>query len=203
MKTKFLPWLFALLFISSCGMPGPFLPTPTLIPQIQPTAFILPTVTPICISSQPAQIDIDRALAFTGGLFDTPDWKRSYTVSENRVSVTWLNDPLGAVVYLEALIFPCGYEEPDLDNYFSDQNWKTIFANYESYQALAECKRNEGLRLYRFDAANAGADYHINYWVQNDTAQRVIVIMMTFPANAQTPLDDFSFRLFPKLTTCP
>lgn len=59
----------------------------------------------------------------TGKLFERLDWQRSYTVAEGRVTVTWFSETLAAVGFLEALIFPCGYEELDTDYYFNVDNW--------------------------------------------------------------------------------
>lgn len=201
MKTKSLLSLISAIFISSCGMPSPVLATST--PQIRSTEKPLPTVTPVCISPEPVQSDMDRALAYPRGLFDSPEWERSYTVSENRAAVTWLNNTQGSVAYLEALVFPCGYEEPDLNDYFSGENWETIFENYESYEFVAECETNDGLRLYEFDAVSQGFDYQISYWAENDTDTRVIVMMMTIPVESEFLLDEYSARLFPRLINCP
>jgi hypothetical protein len=196
------------VIVSSCGMPATATPTsappPTSTPKIPPTDKPpLFTVTPVCISSKPTQEDIGHALVYTHEIFDAPEWQRSYAVAENRVSVTWQNSPLGAVVYLEALIFQCGYEEPDLDKYFSDENWKAIFANYESYEPIDECKRDDGLRLYEFKTRNQGLEYRIRYWVQNDTDKRVIVTMIVFPIESKSLLDEYSSMLFPDYSTCP
>ena len=92
---KHLPFFlaFAIVLIAfSCGMPGPMLPTPPPIPT--KPAMPLAMFTPVCISAQPTQADIDRALMFTGVTFSAAEWERSYTVSENRVSVSWLNNSL-------------------------------------------------------------------------------------------------------------
>jgi hypothetical protein len=201
--------LLAAIMISSCGKPIPAPPTtvpsPTEPPPTQkaePTETPLPTVTPACISPEPTQNDIDFALAFSGQVFDSTDWERTYTVSGDRVSVTWLNNPLGAVAYLEVLIFPCGYEEPDLNNYYDD-NWGTIFQNYESYTSVAECRRNDGLRLYEFEAQNQGFEYGIKYWVKSDTDSRVISLMVVFPLDLKDMLDNYSARLFPIYSSCP
>lgn len=189
------------LIASSCGMPDPVLPTPTFIPT-KPAA-PLATLTPVCISAQPTQADIDRALMFTGAAFSAAEWERSYTVSENRVSVSWLNNSQGALAYLEVLIFPCGYEEPDIDNYFSDENWKLIFQSYENHTSTSPmCRTDSGLRLYEFKAASGGNDYDIRYWVQNDTDNRVISLMFVTPAGNEAMMNDFASRLFPRLSTC-
>ena len=194
--------------ISSCGKPNVVIPTSTPLPlltptpKIKPTETPLPTVTPVCISSEPTQKDIDRALAYTDDMFSVPEWEQSYAVSENSVAVTRQNVVQGAVVYLETLIFPCGYEEPDLNKYYSDDNWKAIFANYESYESIAVCKTNTGLRLYQFKTQNQGFEYRINYWVQNDTDTRVISLMIVFPVEEQAFLWDYSAQLFPDLPNC-
>jgi len=195
--------------ISSCGKPAAAPPTSTLSPPtataVPPTRTVeipLPTVTPVCISPEPTQSDIDRALSFTDTTFDASEWERSYTVAENRVSVTWLNNPSGAVAYLEVLIFPCGYEEPDLNNYY-DENWTTIFQYYERYELVDECQRNDGVRLYEFKTQNQGFEYGVRYWVKNDTDTRVISMMIVFPLELNAMMGDYSTRLFPTYPFCP
>ena len=115
----------------------------------------------------------------------------------------WQNVSEGALVYLDAIIFPCGYEEPDLNKYFSEENWKAVFANYESYELLDECKRDDGLRLYEFKTLNQGFEYEIRYWVDNDTDTRVISTMIVFPLETKLLLDEYSSMLFPDYSTCP
>ena len=207
MNKQLFIFLAIAVIILSCGMPNVAtstpIPAPTSTPKIQSIDQPLPTVTPACISSEPTQRDITRALDYTGDMFSAPEWVKSYTVAEGRISVTWQNSPLGAVVYLETLIFPCSYEEPDLDKYFSDENWKTVFQNYESYELLDECKKNNGLRLYEFKTQNQGLEYNIKYWVENDTNTRVIVTMIVFPVESKSLLDEYSSRLFPDYSTCP
>ena len=193
--------------ISSCGKPATATPTltppPTATPKILPTDTPLPTVTPACISPAPTQADTYRALNYTGDKFSTSDWEQSYTVNETSVSVLWQNVSEGALVYLDAIIFPCGYEEPDLNKYFSEENWKAVFANYESYELLDECKRDDGLRLYEFKTLNQGFEYEIRYWVDNDTDTRVISTMVVFPLETKLLLDEYSSMLFPDYSTCP
>lgn len=207
MNKQLFIFLAIAVIVSSCGTPATAAPTlappPTPTLQTQPIDQPLPTVTPVCIPPSPTQRDIDYALAYTHEIFNTSDWQKSYDAAENRVAVTWQNSPLGAVVYLEALIFPCGYEEPDLNQYFSDENWKAVFANYESYELITECKRDDGLRLYEFETQNQGFEYSIKYWVENDTDTRVIVTMIVFPLETKSLLDEYSSMLFPDYSTCP
>lgn len=209
MKKQIFILLIAAVILSSCGKPpappptSTPLPPPTITstPRVVATNTPLPTVTPVCISSEPTQQDIDRARSYTGDTFDS-DWDQSEAALEGAYSVTWQNIVQGAVAYLEARIKPCGYEEPDLNRDFSDTNWSAIFANYESYESIAECKLNSGIRLYQFKTYNLGFEYKINYWVQSDTDNRIIVTMIVFPAESQSLLDEYSIRLFPNLPNC-
>lgn len=197
---NFLLAVVIVLLISACA-PG----TATPANELQPSAANDPSVeqaTPACISSEPTDADIDRALTYTKELFSGPEWERSYTVGGGRVSVTWANATDAAIAYSEALIFPCSYEEPDLNNFFSGENWNVIFGNYESYQSVAECRTNDGLRLYQFSAIEEGFNYAINYWVENDTETRVMDMMIVFPAESTELIDEYSANLFPELTSC-
>jgi hypothetical protein len=203
MKIKSSLFLILLFFLSSCEIPGAVIPNATQSPiSTLVVVPIAPKVTPVCISSQPAQTDIDSALAYTGDLFNGAEWQRSYTVSDGRVSVTWSSDTLGSVVYVEAMIFPCGYEELDLDSFFNGENWKIVFANYASYEAVAECKTDTGLRLYQFKAVDKGYNYDIKYWAKNDTDTRVMGVMVVTPVESKSLMDDYSSKLFPELTSC-
>ena len=193
MKKSLLAFIVILL-ISACGAPTSGLPNASNNSGDEST--------PGCISTEPTQADIDRALTFTKDLFRGSDWERSYTVQSGRVSVTWTNSVDGAVAYLEVLIFPCGYQESDLDDYFSILNWQVIFANYESYLLVGECKKGNDLRLYQFSAVEEGFDYDIKYWVEKDTKTNVISMMIVFPAESDALMDTHSKSLFPNFISC-
>jgi hypothetical protein len=208
MTKRIFIFLALAVMLSSCGKapaapPTSTPPPPTVAPPTQTVEVPLPTVTPVCISSEPSQEDIDRALSYAGAAFDSSDWNRSYSVIDRRVSVVWQNVSSGAVAYLEATIFPCGYEEPDLNAQYSEENWKAIFQNYEGYEMVDECKRNDGLRLYEFKAQNQGFEYGIKYWVESDTDTRVISTMLVFPLELEAMMGDYSTRLFPTYSSCP
>ncbi len=200
MKNLYLALVIVLL-VSACGAPN----TATPANELPPPAANNPPVeqaTPVCISQEPTDADVDRALTYTEDLFSGPEWERTYTVGGGRVSITWSNGMDAAIAYLEALIFPCTYEEPDLSAFFNYENWQVIFANYESYQPVAECRTDNGLRLYQFSAVDSGYTYDINYWVKNDTETRVLGMMIVFPAESDALMDEYSNNLFPELTSC-
>lgn len=205
MNKKYGLWLSILFFVTACSQSGN---QPTVTPEQQlteppiPTVGILPTFTPACISPEPSQDDIDRALNFAGQLFEQDDWERSYTVTEDRVTVSWFSSSFASVAFLETLIFPCGYEEPDLNEYFSDESWSIVFGNYESYEYVAECRSDRGLRLYQFNVVSDGALYLVHYWVQNDTNTRVLTFMMVVPDGSFELIDGYGYSLFPQLSNC-
>ncbi|GAB4542234.1 MAG: hypothetical protein Fur002_12140 [Anaerolineales bacterium] len=193
-------FLLLALLLSACGNVATPAPAPTSTPTPQP--LILPTVTAACVSSTPSQADIDRALSFTGQNLASADWERSYSVSDARVAVTWSNAAQGAAAYLEALLFVCGYEEPDLNAYFTEANWQTIFANYEDYQLISECRNDNGLRLYEFSAQSGGLEYAVSYWVRNDTDTRVIAFMLAYPKESRAAFSAYGAQMFPQLPNC-
>ena len=198
MKNLLLSFIIVLL-VSACGTPNTATPTNELPPS---GGNLAEQATPVCISQEPTDADVDRALTYTEDLFSGANWERSYTVGGGRVSVTWFNGTDAAVAYLEALIFPCSYEELDLDNFFNVDNWQVIFANYESYQHIAECKTDDGLRLYQFRAIEQGYEYDIKYRAENDTETRVLGMMIVFPVESTELMDEYSNSLFPELTSC-
>ena len=216
---KFLPVIVIFLLISACGQPGPATETSDLPAQLppspapsvvveQPSLIAVPSETPVtlataaCISPEPTQEDIDRALIFTGQYFDTPDWQRSYTVSADRVTVSWFSSTLSSVAYLEALIYPCGYEDIDLDNYFIDENWAITFGNYQSFERVSECRNDSGLRLYQFKAVDQDAEYDIHFWAVNDSPTRLLTVMIVLPVASNALMEQYSYSLFPQLTSC-
>ncbi len=223
---------FFILLLTACGASAPASPTdelPALIPPTptpnsdsaptEPTALpdlpldetpivsgpTLETVilaTPVCIDPAPTQADIDRALSVTGGLFETGDWKRTYVVSSDKVMVTWLSDSIPSIVNLEALVFPCSYEDIDLDLYFNNEGWSIIFGNYQGYTYVNECRDDRGLRLYNFIAVDQGAPYDVRFWVLSDTPTRVISIMVVMPDDSNAQMDEVAYALFPQLQSC-
>ncbi|MBK7452065.1 MAG: hypothetical protein IPJ47_22750 [Anaerolineales bacterium] len=159
--------------------------------------------TPVCIDSAPMQPDIDRALAFSGKLFETGDWERTYTVTNDVVQVSWYSALIPAIVNLELHIFPCGYEEPDLNTFFNTDGWNIIFGNYQSYQYVTECRNNNGLRLYEFIAVDQGVEYNVRYWSVNDTNNRIITFMIVFACPVPRLNGTVFYSLFPHSAKLP
>ncbi len=197
------PILLAMV-LSSCSTSPPPTPTSTISPSKTPaiTQTPLATVTAVCLSSAPSEEDVDSVLDYGGDVFDPTEWEGSHVVNEDAVSVTWQNIPLRAVAFLQAIIFACGYEEPDLNDFFNDEHWEALFANYDTYEMIDECRSEQGLRLYEFEAVSQEVDYNIRYWSENDTNERVITSMLTFPFGSEDLMDEYSIALFPELPNC-
>lgn len=224
---------FFILILAACGSSAPASPTADLPALIPPTPTPLsdsastgdapqpelpqaetPIISqsteeeplpldPVCIDPAPTQADIDRALSITGGLFDTGDWERTYTVASDKVLVSWYSEAIPSIVNLESLVFPCGYEDIDLDLYFNEEGWEIIFGNYQGYEYVNECRDDQGLRLYNLIAVDQGASYEVRYWVLSDTPTRVISLMVVMPVKAAAEMDEIAYALFPQLQFCP
>ncbi|MBK6646647.1 MAG: hypothetical protein IPG44_13055 [Anaerolineales bacterium] len=225
--------VFFLFFLAACGasanpvedLPALLPPTPTplsesastedapqpelpqsetpIVSQSQPTGEEALPFAPACIDPAPTQADIDRALSITGGLFETGDWERTYTVASDKVLVSWYSESIPAIVNLETLVFPCGYEDLDLDAYFNDEGWSIIFSNYQGYEYVNECLDDQGLRLYNLIAVDQGVSYNVRYWVLSDTPTRVVSLMVVMPGDADAEMDEIAYALFPQLLFCP
>src|SRR5689334_8025353 len=137
---KYILPVLVILLVSACASSDPA----TSTPPAPATETPLPTVTPACISPEPGEEDLDRVLSFAEEDLNE-EWDQEYAVQDGRISVTWQNPLENAVIHLEALIFPCGYDEPDLDDYFSDANWDAIFSSYDDYEMIGECSTQDGL----------------------------------------------------------
>ncbi|NIS80580.1 MAG: hypothetical protein GTO14_10335 [Anaerolineales bacterium] len=195
--------------------------TPTNTPTMTPTVTGTPTQTrtpwpsdlfqdPLSTpgecepSIDPSQQDVDYILTYTGEIFDSDDWQRSYTVKELRTNVTWLNHQEGALAFLEYLIFSCGYTQDDFENFFSDQNLEAvIFVDYKNLKRLATCTSNEeDLMLHEFSAEVQDRQYLVYYWIKLDRETRILTMLLTFPRESEAKLVSYASAIFPELSSC-
>jgi len=153
-----------------------------------------------CGFIEPTQQDVNKVLSFGGDTFSSTNWVKSYTVEPYKVTLTRHNDADSAVAYIEYLIYTCGYTQADMDAYFSEEGFAIVFDEYESYTETAFCEI-ESLALYQFDAVDEGANYDVNYWVEQTDDNHMLVMMLVFPKGSPQ-LVEYSAKLFPKLTGC-
>jgi flagellar basal body-associated protein FliL len=155
-------------------------------------------------TADPTDQDVKKALDYTGKIFQTGDWKRIYTVGNQRVAITWNHNTLDALAYLEYLVWDCGYTQPDLDNYFSQSNFKNgFFKAYDNPVEVKHCSGDNGLTLYEYSASYQSEDYSIIYWSKLESPTRILTLMLSFPTKDKAVQDQLATQLFPKLAACP
>jgi len=169
----------------------------TCAPQ---TATNIPTDS--CGPIEPSDKDVQYALSFGKDLFNTAKWVKSYTVEPYKVSVSRHNDTEGSVAYLEYLMYNCGYNQTDLNNYFNDAGFNVVFGDYDTHKLAHFCEI-KSLALYEYDLVSKGENYFARYWVKQDSGTRVLVVMLVFPTDSQGTMDRYTKQLFPQLTSCP
>jgi len=164
-------------------------------------AVALPTEAIAC-ATQPASSDMaEMQQLISPRIFESALWTRENGAGDQRTTMTWRSDRLGAVAYLEFLHFDCGVTQEQIDQYFSPENFDVILANYTSHQLIAQCEHN-GVKLFEFDVTANSQSYHLLYWVKQVTPTRVADLTLTFPSQNQAKLAGYAGRLFPDLPTC-
>jgi hypothetical protein len=172
------------------------------------TLVVLPACAPAVVSGprdqcgfiEPTQEEVNRMLSFGGDLFSSPNWVKSYFVEPYKITLSRHNDAEFAVAYMEYLIYTCGYTQADIDAYFSNEGFNIVFEGYESHIMTNFCEV-ESLALYEFDLIDEGADYVSNYWVEQTDDNHMTIMMLVFPKGSPQ-MDEYSQKLFPKLTAC-
>lgn len=154
-----------------------------------------------CGPIEPSQQDVRFALEFGQAPFNQPDWVKSYTVEPYLVTLFRQNEREGAVTYLWYRMFNCGYGQDELNENFSQQEFKTIFANYESYNLYNFCEEGN-LALYEYALEAEGESYAARYWVQQSSDTRLLVVMLVFPSDSMPLMNGYAKQVFPDLVAC-
>jgi len=172
-----------------------------------PGAVQPPTSAPIVAECQkvtePSAQDIAYATNLMGDIFKAGEWEKSYTTGNMRVSVTWINNSAGAVAHGEYLVYPCGYTQKDMDEYFSDENFKVFLTNYKNPKQLAACAddaKKIKLREYRAEDYNKG--YLLRFWLTPVNNTHVEKVMVAFPEESAALLDQYAQKMFPGISSC-
>ncbi len=204
--------------VQSLEMTPTFTPTP-LMAEMTPTPertaarLLAPTLTPsptalapadpqiLSICAPPEQGDLQEAAKFEGNILQSPAWMLSATSTASMTRFTWNNSAYGSVAMLELLHYDCGYTDDDIDTFYSDGVWDTLFASYESWEETAVCFVGR-LRLHEFATTYAGANYTIRYWVDPISDQRVAAFMLVYPEWGLDEMDVISAQLRPDLPAC-
>jgi len=168
-----------------------------------------PTATPLSITddctknTEPTEQDVKYALAFSGNTFDPGSWDRSYTVQSMRVSVTWFSKDKKKMVFLDHLIYSCGFKQSDWDYVLADQTFRIRFQSYQNLNRVTSCTRNESnLKLVEYTAQHSETNYRIRFWATLNEPTRLLNVALVFPEESRTDLDRYSSRFFPNLSSC-
>ena len=152
-----------------------------------------------CPYPKPTDAEVAQARKYMSDKF-TSDWNESYSVIDNRISVTHKNNPLNAVINFDTVNF-CGVTNASLDNYYTDATFNVIFQYYDDHKYKRECS-NGKMRLYEFELKNQGFDYNGRFWAEivdeNHTRETLLVFPTTDPDNYEL----YSNKIMPKLTSC-
>ena len=195
--------------VQALPMTPTFTPTPArrvgsvLAPTMTPSPTALPPANPqiVSICAPPDQSDLQVAAAFEGNLLPSPAWMLSATSTESMTRFTWNNSAYGSVAMLELLHYDCGYTDDDIDAFYNEGVWDTLFASYESWEETGVCLVGR-LRLHEFAATYAGSNYTIRYWIDPISDQRVAAFMLVYPEWGLDELDVIAGQLQPDLPSC-
>jgi hypothetical protein len=179
----------------------------TLIPALAsacgPGGLTYSGPTDACGPVEPSQDDVDFVLEFGQAPFNQPDWVKSYTVEPYRVTLTRQNNQENAVAYLEYLMYNCGYGQTELDEYFSEEGFATVFSNYDSYTLYNFCENeNKDLALYEYELEDEDEEFAARYWVQQISDTRLLIQMLVFPSNRMPIMNGYAQEIFPELVAC-
>ena len=192
-KVKFFIGIFVLLVLLSCNSVTQPLPTST-------PAISTADVTVDCAEAHPTQRDVDLALQHGEDQFMPPTWKRSYSVLDYQVRVTWTSDEYGAVANFDHVIF-CNVTESVLDEYYTTATLDIIMENYDEHELQEEFRTN-GQRLYQFKAQKYGTDFVARLWVEIVDSDHTLQSLLVFPATDETNLNSYSRQIMPQLPFC-
>ncbi len=198
--------LIALAFFIFAGFFGVRLEQSQLgeLPQlltVEPTSVaIVPTQAISCAAPSTDQ-DINDMLALVGDTFASKYWTQTIDSASSQRTVTWVNNSLNGLAYLDYLQFDCGVTQAQIESYYSPQGFATIFSNYQSYTQTAQCEAN-GINLHEFDVTAHNLDYHADYWVRKVSPTRVEGFLLVFPTDKPAQQAEYAGKLFPDLPTC-
>jgi hypothetical protein len=149
--------------------------------------------------------DFETLIELDEELMDDEDWEFTLEFEENEFVVTanWLPDELetSAIIIVDILQYDCGYEDADLEDYYSEDNFEIILEVYEDYELVDECEQ-DGIILYEYDLVYEGEDYVSRFWINPVSDTRVQDVHITFVADDDDLLDDYSELFFPDFPEC-
>lgn len=144
-----------------------------------------------------------RVRAFAAGVFRAPEWSEQFSVQPFHVMRTWLSDTYSAVVFVDYILYNCGYTREEVESHYTPEAFKTeILANYQDIQQVTVCEAGD-TRLFVHTVRWNETDYLTHLWVRPDGRYRILEVFMAFPSTSADVLKQYAAQLFPNLPACP
>lgn len=136
-------------------------------------------------------------------VLDEDDWDLSVSYDEldYRIRVSRFPVDTTGLVSINYLIYDCGYDIDDLEDYYDEDYFELFLETYTEAERTDECT-DGGLMLYEYELEFEGDDYIGRFWVVEYSRTRVYDVLVTFLADEEDRLDEVSEDLFPELSSC-
>jgi len=155
-----------------------------------------------CGPIEPTEKEVKRVMSIGKDAFASTDWVKNYTVEPYKISLTRRNNVEGALFIADYLMFNCGYGQEELDNLFGAEAFDAMLADYDSHTLANFCEK-PGLSLYEYDLLFQGTEFLARFWVRQESDTRLLTVQLVFPKASLGPLEEYSEKLYPELTSCP
>lgn len=135
-------------------------------------------------------------------VFDPAIWSFESEPLSSGTRVTWLSDPLNAVVSIDYLVFINGFKG-DVDSFFDDAWVDASFPTYDPLDELARCEvTNVQLREYDGFLTTQEREFDVRYWLVQVDEVHIAAVTLAFPPDRAAERDRVSAALFPLLPSC-
>lgn len=155
---------------------------------------------------EPTQSTVDNfteALDLHSDVFTEEDWSFEISYREDNyvIQINRFPTDTTGVTTVNYLIYDCGYDTDDLEDYYDDDGFDRIMEVYSDVERTEECS-DGGLTLYHYALEYENDDYLSRFWVVEYSDNRVYDVQLTFLADEEDRLDELAEDLFPELPGC-
>lgn len=145
--------------------------------------------------------EIYTVLAFGEDVFESELWLASAQEEVDRTTATWRADDMFGVAYAEYL--HVDVSEVDMETYFDDEWFGTVFQNYDSWELADQCSFGNDTELRVFDMIYDDEPYLLNYWTWVADEDRILAFFLVLPVDAEADLIAYSELFAPDAASCP
>ena len=151
----------------------------------------------------PLRTEIYDGLTYGTRAFEPYLWQTTVTELSDRTAVSWRADPIGGIASVDHIHFTiCCWLFPwDVENFFGEKWFSSVFYNYAWWEEQASCKKDT-LYLHEFRLGMEYGDYIERLWVKWLHPFRALTASVLFPADRPELLDHYADALFPELSSC-